>query len=117
MTAQQKVLLTPALQEAVEGVLYVHQLVGPAHGIVPKYDDMKVGQKVEFSVQTSYGNHWSESIALTAAMVGRPITFAIPKDVFEKKLVPDATAKLHYSVTDHSGKAVESPALSVKVEK
>lgn len=78
---------------------------------------MAAGQKVEFKVQTSYGNHWSYSIALTAAMVGLPITFAIPKHVFEKNLVPSATAKLHYSVKDDSRNAVVSPVLVVQVEK
>ena len=117
MTAQQKVLSSPELKEAVKGVLYVHNLVGPAHGIVPPYADMKVGQKVEFTVQTSYGDNWRESILVTAAMVGLPITFAIPKDVFEKNLVPGATAKLNYSVTEASGNPTLSPDLVVKVEK
>lgn len=117
MTAQQKVLSAPGLKEAENGVLHVDKLKDAAHGVVPPYANMAVGQKVELSVQTSYGDPWSASILLTAEMVGLPITFAIPKDVFEKKLVPGATAKLHYSVTDHSGNAVVSPVLTVKVEK
>ncbi|MBU6958099.1 hypothetical protein KRR23_10165 [Pseudomonas sp. CVAP len=118
MTAQQKVLLAPpALKEAQEGVLYVHNLIDPAHGLVPSYANMVAGQTVKFTVQPSYGNHWSAVHVVTAAEVGKTITVAIPKHVFEKNLVAGATAKLHYSVVEQSGNEAQSPDLVIKVEK
>ncbi|ANI52587.1 hypothetical protein PDR5_08570 [Pseudomonas sp. DR 5-09] len=43
--------------------------------------------------------------------------FAIPKDVFEKKLVPGAKAELHYTVTRFNGNAESSPLLTVQLER
>ncbi|WP_447788330.1 hypothetical protein [Pseudomonas farris] len=117
MTAQQKVLAKPVLKEATQGVLYVSQLMGPAHGIVAPYPNATVGDKVEFTVQTSTGNSWSYMITLIQAMIGSPIVFAIPKDIFEKSLTPDATARLQYSVTSASGPTDHSSDLLVKLEK
>ena len=109
MTAQQKALAAPVLKEAVEGVLYVHNLIDAAHGEVGPYPYAAAGDKVEFTVQTSTGNTWVYSIIVTPDSVGKPVTFAIPKETFAKGLVPDATAKLRYSVTTASG----NPAVSV----
>ncbi len=117
MTAQQKVLSAPTLKEAVNQVLKVSDLKDDAHGVVSPYANMAVGQKIELKVQTSYGNQWSAAHVVTAAEAGKPITFAIPKHIFEKNLVAGATAKLNYSVAEQSGSVAHSPDLVVKVEK
>jgi len=115
MTAQQKALAAPVLKEAVEGVLYVHNLIGAAHGEVGPYP-YAAGDKVEFTVQTSTGNTWVDSIIVTPDSVGKPVTFAIPKETFAKGLVPDATAKLRYSITSLSGSPAYSADLVVQLK-
>jgi hypothetical protein len=116
MTVQQKALEAPVLKEAVEGVLYVHNLIDAAHGEVRPYSYSAAGDKVEFTVQTSTGNTWVYSIIVTPGSVGEPVTFAIPKETFAKGLVPDATAKLRYSITSVSGNSVYSPDLVVQLK-
>ncbi|MFJ7110083.1 hypothetical protein ACIQU2_21190 [Pseudomonas sp. NPDC098740] len=116
MTAQLKALEAPVLKEAVEGVLYVHNLIDPAHGVVWPYPYAAAGDNVEFTVQTSTGNTWVGSIALTQASVGKPVTFSIPKETFAKGLVLDATAKLQYSVTSASGNQARSADLVVQLK-
>ncbi|ALI00503.1 hypothetical protein C1Y08_08385 [Pseudomonas sp. FW306-02-F02-AA] len=115
MTAQQKVLPAPTLEEAVDDILYVHKLKDAAHGVVPPNTGMKVGAIVVFKVQPSHGNAWSSERHVVTDP-SKPITFAIPKHVFEKNLFPDATAILHYSVKDQSGNVVVSSVLTIKVE-
>jgi hypothetical protein len=44
------------------------------------------------------------------------MVFAIPKETFEKGLVPDATAKLRYRVTSASGNQADSPDLVVQLK-
>ena len=116
MTVQQKALVAPVLEEAVEGVLYVDNLIGPAHGVVSPYPYAAPGDNVEFTVQTSTGNTWVYSITLTQASVGNPVIFAIPKVTFEKGLALDATAKLRYSVTSASGNQADSADLVVQLK-
>ena len=116
MTAQQKALEAPMLKEAVEGVLYVHNLIDPAHGVVWPYPYAAPGDNVEFTVQTSTGNTWVDSITLTQASVGYPVMFAIPKVTFEKGLAPDATAKLRYKVTNVAGNPADSADLVVQLK-
>jgi hypothetical protein len=116
MTVQQKALEAPVLKEAVEGVLYVHNLIDPAHGVVWPYPYAEAGDDVEFTVQTSTGNTWVDSITLTQASVGNPVIFALPKETFAKGLVPDATAKLRYSVTSTSGNQADSADLDVQLK-
>ncbi|WLI11846.1 MULTISPECIES: hypothetical protein [Pseudomonas] len=117
MTAQLKTLSAPQLREAIKSVLFVDNLIDPAHGEVPPYANATVGDKVEFTVQTSTGNSWTHLIILTQALVGSLIVFDIPKNIFEKNLTPDATATLRYSVTSASGNTALSPDLLVKLEK
>ena len=116
MTAQQKVLAAPILQEAINGFLYVGQLGPVAHGGVEPYPNATVGDKVEFTVQTSTGNSWKYTINLTQAMIGNPIDFAIPKATFAEKLKPGATATLRYTITRLSGNPVTSQDLIVRLE-
>ena len=117
MTAQVKALEAPVLEEAVNGVLHVGKLKGDAHSVVPPFSQAAVGDVINMHVRTSTGNEWQEIRVLTAAEVGRPVIFAIPKDVFEKKLVPGARAELHYTVTSNNGNAVLSPLLTVQLER
>jgi hypothetical protein len=108
MTAQQKTLSAPLLKEAIEHVLHIDQLTGPAHGQVMVLSGVVTGgDKVEFTVQTSTGNTWSESSQVVS--VPSIMEFAIPKDTFAKKL--------RYSVTNASGNPAHSPDLLVKLEK
>lgn len=116
MTAQQQVLAPPVLKEAVNGVLYVGQLGPVAHGRVEPYLDATEGDKVEFTVQTSTGNSWKDTIVLTKLIIGRSIDFAIPKATFAEKLKPGATATLHYTITRASGNPVPSQDLTVQIK-
>ena len=115
MTAQVKALTAPDLKEAVNRVLHVSQLKGDAHGVVPPYHQAADGDLITLHVKTSTGNTWEGSHVLTAAEVGKPVIFAIPKDIFENKLVPGARAELYYTITKN-GNAESSPLLTVQLE-
>ncbi|VVP77334.1 hypothetical protein PS925_00141 [Pseudomonas fluorescens] len=117
MTAQVKALAAPQLKEAVNGVLHVGKLEGNAHGLVSPYQYQTTGDVVALHVKTSTGNSFEEQTIVTEAGVGRPLTFAIPKDVFEKKLVPQATAELHYIVKRVGQNPETSNVLKVHLEK
>ena len=117
MTAQVKTLPHPGLKEAVNGVLHVGKLEGKAHGVVPPYDNARERDSVVFTVQTSTGNTWSDQIILNNLTVGKPVIFSIPKETFEKNLVPDATAKLRYRVTTASGNQADSADLGVQLKR
>ena len=117
MTAQVKALATPVLKEAVNGVLHVGKLEGSAHAVVPPPPGLAVGDLVSLRVATSMGNDFQERIVVTAAEIGKPLTIAIPKHVFEKNLVSDASAKIDYSVTKMSQPPETSPTLTVKLER
>ncbi|RON40421.1 hypothetical protein [Pseudomonas brassicacearum] len=116
MTAQQKALEAPVLKEAIEGVLYVHNLIDPAHGVVWPYVNASVGDKVEFTVRTSTDNTWQGQHILTAGDAGKPIEFKILKHVFEKNLKPGASADLHYVVTRIGQVSEHSAELRVQLE-
>ncbi|CAI8874257.1 DUF3277 domain-containing protein [Pseudomonas sp. IT-347P] len=114
MTAQVNALAKPVLKEAKEGVLYVGKLERNAHGEVT-YENSAVGDLVTLYVETSTGNNFKDDIKLNAATIGTPLLFAIPKDIFEKNLVPGATAKLRYTVSRAANVSV-SPVLEVRLE-
>lgn len=116
MTAQQKVLPAPVLKEAIEGVLYVHNLIDPAHAVIAPFPNARPGDEVELTVETSTGNQRRDRLILTPEMVGKPIVFTIPKKIFAEGLVPGATAKLHYRTSDDAGNVAVSPALQVRLE-
>ena len=82
MTAQMKTLPAPMLPDAVDDVLNVHNLPDPTPGVVPPNQNAAIGDEVEFMVRTSTGNTWQEMRLLTAADVGKPITFSIKKETF-----------------------------------
>lgn len=117
MTAQVKTLVALILKEAENGVLFLSKLKGDAHGDVPPYQQAVAGDVITMKVETSTGNKWEARHTLTAAEVGKSVIFAIPKDVFEKKLVPGARAELHYTVTINNGNASSSPLLKVQLER
>lgn len=118
MTAQQKVLAALRLKEATpEGVLKLSGFTGPAHGEIAPYANMTAGDEIESTVLTSTGNSEIYKTIVTHAMVGRSTIVQIRREVFEKNLVPGATAKLRYSVTSASGNTAHSPDLVVKLEK
>jgi len=116
MTAQVKTLVAPELEEAKNGVLKVSELKEAAHGVVPPYQQAAAGDRITLHVETSTGNKWEGSHVLTAAEVGKQVSFAIPKSVFEKHLVPGANAKLHYTITQN-GNSLMSPSLTVQLER
>lgn len=115
MTAQANALAKPVLKEAKDDVLFVGKLEGVAHGLVT-YENSGVGDVVALHVKTSTGNSFKDEIRLTAITVGKPLVFAIPKDVFEKKLVPGATADLDYVVTRVAQVPEHSETLQVHLE-
>lgn len=115
MTAQQQVLLPPELPDAINGVLYVHNLKDPVQGRVHQYENAAANDKVEFVVTTSTGNNWDGSFILGSG-AEFPIVFAIPKATFEKDLVLPASATLRYTITNASGNQVVSPVLTVRLE-
>lgn len=117
MTAQAKAFAAPSLREAEDGKLYVGELTGAAHGEVPLYLHASVGDGITFHVVTTSGNTWNDHHVLTAPEVGKPIIFLIPKDVFEKKLILEATADLHYIVTRFNQVPEKSPSLRIKLER
>lgn len=117
MTAHAKALAAPSLREAEDGKLYVGKLTGAAHGEVPHYLHASVGDQITFHVVTTSGNTWEGHHMVTAPEVGKPITFLIPKDVFEKNLTPEATADLHYSITIRDQPPALSPLLTIKLER
>lgn len=106
MTAQVNALAAPELKEAEDGVLHVGKLKEHATALVHTYPKQAEGEVVTLSVKTSTGNSFDVDTVVTAAGVGKPLTFAIPKDIFEKNLVPGASAKLHYvkkgEISEHS---------------
>lgn len=107
-------LATPRLREAIEHngefTLYVDNLVDPAHGEVQSYLNVSKGDKITFKVSTSTGNGYSQELAIESP-ADAPFVFKIPKQIFAEKLVPDAIAKLGYSVQTSSGNTAESPEL------
>jgi hypothetical protein len=117
MTAQVKNLATPVLEEAENGVLHIGKLQGNAHGHVPPNPNFAPGDMITFVVETSTGNTNEQLRALTAAELGRPVVISIPKDVFERNLTPDATAKLFYKWKKHDQTSETSPHLKLKLEK
>ncbi len=116
MTAQLNTLVAPSLPNAVDGVLYVHNLPDLTPGVVPAYENATPGDAVELKVVTSTGNTWEGIHMLTTEDVGNPITFKIEKDTFEKNLAAGATADMSYKVTRGTGSPGQSPVLRVRLE-
>ena len=116
MTAQVKALAAPDLKEAKKGVLKVSELKEVAHGVVPPYHRASQGDMIIMQVKTSTGNEWEARHALTEAEVEKPVIFDIPRDVFEIRIVPGATAELRYTVIRMSAAPETSPPLTLKLE-
>jgi hypothetical protein len=116
MNVQVKELAAPRLREAIEHngklILFVHNLVDPAHGEVQSYPNASKGDRITFMVSTSTGNKYSEELDVKSP-ADAPFVFKIPKNVFAEKLVPDATAELSYSVQTSSGNTAKSAVLLV----
>jgi hypothetical protein len=94
-----QMLPAPVLNEAVEGILYVHNLIGPAHGVVPALQEAAAGDKITLKVYDSDGaEEWSGSVELTSTSAGKPVELAIPKAPFEKMLKAGKNAGLQYSI-------------------
>ena len=110
----------PVLREAVEVndklILFVHNLLDPAHCEIPHFSDAAAGDKIALKVLTSTGNEKDYVHVLTASDLGRPLILTIKKAVFEKNLSQGATAFLYYIVTTVSGKTLTSPVLLVHLE-
>ncbi|MHC8342096.1 hypothetical protein [Pseudomonas sp. RT6P73] len=98
MTAEVNFLAAPKLREAIDGKLYVHNLIDPAHGEIEAYPNAAKGDFVKLTVATSTGNTWSEEVLLNSLSAGKLIVFKIPKRIFEENLTSGATAELQYTV-------------------
>ncbi|MBC3268424.1 hypothetical protein HU765_00705 [Pseudomonas sp. SWRI81] len=112
----QTTLPPPALLEAENGVLKVSSLDKIANGSVDGYDNAQTGDAITLKVKTSTGNAWEYRFTLTTEPLW-PLVFAIPKEVFEKNLVPNATAELHYVVARFDQLIGISKELKVHLER
>lgn len=80
-----QMLPAPVLEEAINNVLHVPSLVGPAHGIVPASQEAASGDTITLNVYDSDGaEQWSHSVVLTESSAGKPVELTIPKALFEK---------------------------------
>ncbi|WP_339449851.1 hypothetical protein [Pseudomonas sp. EA_5y_Pfl2_R50] len=94
-----QMLPPPALNEAINDVLYVHNLISPAHGVVPARQEAVIGDKITLKVHDSDGaEQWSDSVVLTSISAGEPIEFEIPKAPFEKMLKAGKNTGLLYTI-------------------
>ncbi len=75
----------------------VSKLPDPVVAKVPEYTQWGPHDTVRLEATTSAGNAWSDVIQLSPG-TQFPLSFAIPKSLFEKGLVADATATLAYVV-------------------
>lgn len=116
MTAQVKSLAAPIVLEGVKGVLHVGELKDNARGVVHVYDNQTAGDVVVLHVKTASGDSWDAPHTVTGGEA-RPITFAIPKEVFEKNLGAGSTASLHYTVTNQAGNSDLSQVLTIRLER
>ena len=82
--------------EYVQLVVEVSKLPDPAVAKVPEYTPWGPRDRVRFEATTSAGS-WSDETQVTSD-TQFPLSFAIPKSLFEKGLGPDATATLTYVV-------------------
>jgi hypothetical protein len=116
MTKQEKnPVAAPVVKEALGGVLNVSSLVGGAtaqiHATPPVFSK---DSEVELITTTSTGNSWNVSVKLTN--VPFILNVLVPKEVFEKNLVPGATATLQYTIKTN-GSSVASERLELTLEK
>ncbi|VVQ28191.1 hypothetical protein [Pseudomonas fluorescens] len=94
-----QMLPAPVLKEAINDVLYVHNLIDPAHGVVPALQEAAAGDKITLKVYDSDGaEEWSGSVELTSISAGKPVELAIPKAPFEKMLKAGKNAGLQYYI-------------------
>jgi len=92
-------LPAPSLKEAINGVLYVHNLIDEAHGEVPVLPNAVPGDTIKLTVSNSDGFlEWETKIVLTAITIGKPIVLPIPKTTFERMLNAETNAVLQYSL-------------------
>lgn len=111
-----QMLPAPALKEAINGVLYLHNLVDPAHGVVPVPQEAALGDKITLNVYDSDGaEQWSQSVVLNSISAGKPVEFAIPKAPFEKMLKDGKNAGLQYSI-ERSGNQKLSMQLVIELK-
>ncbi|MFI8226900.1 hypothetical protein [Pseudomonas sp. NPDC085632] len=111
-----QMLPAPVLKEAINDVLHVHDLVGPAHGEVPALQEAASGDRITLKVYDPEGaEQWSDSVVLTPISAGKPVEFAIPKAQFEKMLNAGQNAKLQYSL-EHAGDQKLSMQLVIELK-
>ncbi|MFJ5257675.1 hypothetical protein ACIP8I_21080 [Pseudomonas sp. NPDC088414] len=110
-------LPAPLLKEAINGVLYVHNLIDPAHGEVPVLPDAVPGDAIKLTVSNSGGFlEWETKIVLTAITIGKPIVLPIPKTTFEKMLSAESDAALQYSLESAGDQKLSMP-LSIELKR
>lgn len=111
-----QMLPAPVLEEAINNVLHVPSLVGPAHGIVPASQEAASEDTITLNVYDSDGaEQWSHSVVLTESSAGKPVEFAIPKALFEKMLNAGMNARLQYS-NDRAGNVRQSLPLEITLK-
>jgi len=109
-------LPAPSLKEAVNGVLYVHNLIDSAHGEVRELPNAASGDTIKLTVSNSDGSlEWDTETVLTDITVGKPIVLPIPKATFEKMLNAETNAVLQYSL-ESGGNQKLSMQLSVELK-
>jgi hypothetical protein len=111
-----QMLPTPRLKEAINDVLYVHNLIDPAHGVVDALQEAAEEDIITLKVYDSDGaEEWSGSVKLTSISIGKPVQLAIPKARFEKMLNAGKNARLQYFV-DRAGNVRQSIPLEITLE-
>ncbi|MCP1474423.1 hypothetical protein ABIA54_001489 [Pseudomonas sp. EB276 TE3739] len=95
-----QMLPAPVVKEADNNVLHVKNF----HGVVPAVQEAAPGDTITLILYDSDKTRkWSDSVALTAISVGKPIPFAISKTHFEEMLTAKKNAVLQYSLQTMEG--------------
>ncbi|VVP33103.1 hypothetical protein PS876_04442 [Pseudomonas fluorescens] len=115
MTAQEKALRPPFLQEAVEGVLYVDHLKEHAHGQVVIDSNASLGDEITLKVWTTTGNTWSGTQQVRT--VPTVLEYEIPAGTFTKNMQSEAGATLQYSVKRGTQDLGDSPVTKIRLVK
>lgn len=111
-------LPVPELREAENGVLYLDQLTGDAHGVVPRYSSPGPGDFITLKLDSATGNVWSKPHQVKPGDPDQPYEFSIPKANFEKALAAGANARLYYILQRfQDDRLLTSQVLTVLIKK
>ncbi|HHH1368329.1 TPA: hypothetical protein ACPZHQ_002264 [Yersinia enterocolitica] len=106
-------LLIPAVDEAIDGILYLDKLsIGATIRVAP-YSGMTSGDTVTFYGENSSTTFFSSSVNITANAVGYDVTKLVPKDVLTSAV--DQTIIFYYTVKNTAGEVKHSVQLYLDV--